>query len=153
MLPFAAAALFLSACDDSVPIACTEIGCSSSTVVFLTAASGVLPVGEYEVLVTSEGGGVADCTFQILGDCNGSDVCFEDLGTCSVFGSVGGGEPDSVTLSHGLIDGVLDLQVLIDGVEVYRADQDPASETHQPNGEDCPPTCTSREASIELATG
>lgn len=49
----ALAALLLLGCSSSTDVACTELGCPNSKSVVVTAATGVLAIDAYQVLVES----------------------------------------------------------------------------------------------------
>jgi hypothetical protein len=137
-------------CGSSTDLACTEIGCSDTMSVVITAATGTLAVGAYQVLVESNGGGVAECLFTVTTDCAGADHCVDESEDCNAIYMVGYDQPDTVTISSGLTEGVIGVQVLIDDVGVHDQDHDPEGVTSQPNGEGCEPICTSRQVDVEL---
>jgi hypothetical protein len=105
------------------------------------------------VLVESEGGGMAECLFTITTDCAAADHCVDQDEACNALYLVGYDQPDAVTISSGLITGVIGVQLLIDDVVVHDADHNPETDTQQPNGEGCEPICSSRQITLALDGG
>lgn len=141
----AALLVFASTVPLSGCFACTQIGCEDQVTVELTAASGALVEGAYEVTVVADG--VPEtCTLTIAADCDSGSTCLQDS-TCYLAYLLSGPQRVSLTVS-----GAPEL-VTVEraGVEVGRASFSPEYEKLEPNGARCGPTCyvTTQELTIQ----
>ena len=138
--PLALLLIAVAACDP-VGTACTEIGCISQLDLTITADGHAVP--EFSGSIT-----IGDTEFAVA--CDGTDATGSDAGvTCVSDGVV------SVTFPEGAGDVSWSL-VGSDPADTGGFGYDgagtvtPTWETSQPNGPDCPPTCSTAAVTIAL---
>ncbi|MCK6505133.1 hypothetical protein L6R53_17330 [Myxococcota bacterium] len=127
----------LLACDEE-PLACTQVGCQSELVLVVV---GPDDVSEVSGLVTVGGQGfVVDCE----GKSDPAVSCEGDRLVLTIADELGGGEVQWSLSSDGRDSG--------GGGGGYAGDGTvtPDWAVHQPNGEECPPTCYTAEVEVEL---
>jgi hypothetical protein len=127
----------LAACDEPVTAICTEIGCASELTIHVDGAgdapvglAGTITVGGHEYAVDCDG------TSDPEVSCSGADI------VVSIAEDEGGGDVD-----YGL--NASDPSTTAGGFTGYDTVVPTWTEDH-PNGEDCPPTCWTGEATAEL---
>lgn len=136
----------------SEPTACTEIGCTDGLVIAVTPMSS-WPHGAYRFTIDADGTTIT-CTGALpLPDC-GTPAMTCDAGGVGI-GESGCALPDG---EHAFSDIVFASSPKAVTLTVTRDDQPLATQswtptyvTSQPNGPDCPPTCTGARVQLALS--
>lgn len=127
---------------------CTEIGCADGFTVQLQPELSTPGAIEVEVALDGE---VVTCatTLPLDGDAPGG--CEDDRVSLWLSGSALPADQHRVTgLSVATTPTTIAITIRRDGEVVAQGEYTPAYETLQPNGEDCPPTCTYASDSLDV---
>jgi hypothetical protein len=135
-----ASVLLLASCAGSAP--CPQKDCASGlSVDVVTAADGA-----YTVAVSTDAGS-GSCTFVLPLSSGEEPSC--DQGDLDFFMEQRGDRVVSIEF-QGDTPEELDIVVDLDGATIYDQTLAPSYQVEQPNGPDCPPTCSFAEEEITL---
>jgi hypothetical protein len=167
MAYFCASVSLLTACGSGSPggHACTEIGCVDQLMATLQDASGGLPSGMQAVTVTADGV-TTSCSFTLPLAANSAPSCpsplqiaVQPMMKCTNTGTaqypvqtctpVPGTGTEQITLMGK--PATVRLTQTSDGTTWLDQTVTPAYTTTQPNGPDCPPTCSQATVMLTLA--
>ncbi|MEO0604815.1 MAG: hypothetical protein AAF211_25510 [Myxococcota bacterium] len=127
---------------------CTEIGCTDSVTIEVRAPSGGFGPGDYEVSAEGEAGQQYTCRFTLGNDPEPAEVACDESAT--LWTTTLGSPAPTVNLSGPPLGDESRIVVVVDTQIVYDEMRSLTYETFEPNGPDCPPTCTFTELVVDL---